>query len=312
MIRYTYRWDLDKTYLETDIDSVRGMLRSALEPAHHKRAVPGATALIRALRQEREGAIPQIVILSGSPTQMRKTLEQKLRLDGVQYDVFILKDNLANLKRGRWSAIRGQFGYKLPRLLEGRIGMEAKIRESLFGDDAEVDAMVYAVYADAIAGRISPVEVSKILERERAYPDHIVDVLAALRRVERADPVDRIFIHLAKGRPPEDFAALGTRVIPIRSWLQAALVLYGSQEIQWEGFLNVLETSQMGPTDVQDQLSDILKRGHVPEGTLTRLAAETHPASYAAILSSLTPALYHPPAPAERLDYLEFLKNFKR
>ena len=312
MTQHIYRWDLDKTYLETDIDSVRGIIRSALEPAHNKRAVPGATALIHALREERAGHIPRIVILSGSPTQMRKTLEKKLHLDGVHYDEFILKDNLSNLKRGRLAAIRAQFGYKLPRLLEGRIGHGAGVRESLFGDDSEVDAMVYAVYADLLAGRISPVEVATILAREQAYPDHIVDVLAALKRVERADPVDRIFIHLAKGRPPEDFAALGTRVIPVRSWLQAALVLYGAEEIQVGGLQRVLETSQFSVIEAQEQLKDILRRGAVPSGTLERLQAVSLAEPWPAILGALPGALYRPPLPMEQMDYLDFLTRFKR
>ena len=43
------RWDLDKTYLETDFDSLRGLVRSAKEPASTKKATPGATALMRGL-----------------------------------------------------------------------------------------------------------------------------------------------------------------------------------------------------------------------------------------------------------------------
>ena len=50
--RHVYRWDLDKTYLKTDFDTLRDLVRSAFERAEAKRAVPGAAALLRELRQE--------------------------------------------------------------------------------------------------------------------------------------------------------------------------------------------------------------------------------------------------------------------
>ena len=81
---HVYRWDLDKTYLETDFDSLRGLVRSATEPASAKRAVPGAAALLRAISGQ-PGS--RVFILSGSPVQMRRTLEEKLALDGVTFEL---------------------------------------------------------------------------------------------------------------------------------------------------------------------------------------------------------------------------------
>ena len=86
---HVYRWDLDKTYLETDFHSVRGLIRSALEPAEAKRNVPGSAALLRAL-SSRPGS--RVIFLSGSPTQLREVLERKLELDGVRFDELHLKD----------------------------------------------------------------------------------------------------------------------------------------------------------------------------------------------------------------------------
>ncbi len=51
---------------------------------------------------------------------MRAVLEEKLKLDGVEWDELVLKDNVRNLLRGRFRALRGQVGYKLPVLLESR------------------------------------------------------------------------------------------------------------------------------------------------------------------------------------------------
>ena len=145
--------------------------------------VPAATSV---------NAVPLTVQTAG-------VLEAKLRMDGVRFDSFVLKDNLGHLKRGRLRAVRDQFGYKVPALLNGRIGFGAAVRETCFGDDAEADALIYSVYADAVAGRVAPVELSRVLEAARAYPTAVVEALAALRQVERAEAVDRIFIRLDTG-----------------------------------------------------------------------------------------------------------------
>ena len=86
-----YRWDLDKTYLDTDFESLRGIVRTATEPAHKKRALPGAAALLRAL-----GTAPgaSVMVVSGSPTQMRGVLSEKLRLDGIPFDELVLRTTL--------------------------------------------------------------------------------------------------------------------------------------------------------------------------------------------------------------------------
>lgn len=306
-----YRWDLDKTYLLTDFHSVRGMFRSAVEPARDKRAVPGATALIRELGRESPGWRARISIVSGSPTQMREVLESKLRMDGVRWDSLVLKDNLGNLKRGRLRAVKDQFGYKLPELLEGRVGLGAAVRESLFGDDAEIDAVVYSVYADAIAGRLSHTELARVMEAARAYPDNITRAVAALRRVAIGDAVDRIFIRLDRGRPIEHFAPLGTRVIPVRSWFQAAIVLYGAGEVTGEGVARVLATSMVPEAEVPSMVEEMLRRGAVEADAVGRLLRETGGHAWRDVPPLLEHAwTYRPPAPLVRPDWLRLLREF--
>ena len=117
MPKHTFRWDLDKTYLRTEFDSLADLAKSAIETAADKRAFPGATALLRALVQEGN----RICIVSGSPTQMRNVLAAKLALDGIDYDEFVLKNNLKNILRGRFRALRAQIPYKLPAMLQSRI-----------------------------------------------------------------------------------------------------------------------------------------------------------------------------------------------
>jgi phosphatidate phosphatase APP1 len=149
--RFIARWDLDKTYLRTDFDTLRDLVRTAIERPDQKRTVPGAAVLLRELGR----AGVETHILSGSPEQLRGRLEQKLRLDGARWASLTLKPNLENMLRLRFRALRGQLGYKLPALLRRRCELEnprdasgALVQEVLLGDDAEADAFVYSLYAD--------------------------------------------------------------------------------------------------------------------------------------------------------------------
>src|SRR4051812_30638839 len=76
MPSHVYRWDLDKTYLKSEFESLRDLFRSAIEGAEKKQSVPGAAALLRELR--RSGGA-RVCFISGSPRQMRRVLTRKLQ-----------------------------------------------------------------------------------------------------------------------------------------------------------------------------------------------------------------------------------------
>ncbi|HKQ71249.1 MAG TPA: hypothetical protein VJT73_18020 [Polyangiaceae bacterium] len=228
MIPYVARWDLDKTYLRTEFDSLKDILRTAFERPEKKVTVPGAATLLREIAAT--GA--SVHILSGSPEQLRARLEEKLRLDGARWDTFTLKPNLRNVLRLRFRAVRDQLGYKLPALLAARAKLAAQrapdgelLKEVLIGDDAESDALIYSIYADVVAGDLSDVELEEILVRAEAYKDSIADALRYARIVDHGVAVDRILIHLDRHSPPSDFAPYGPRVVPFYNYLQAAFVL---------------------------------------------------------------------------------------
>jgi hypothetical protein len=310
-----YRWDLDKTYLQTDFESLRGLLRSATEPAHHKEAVPGAAALMRAL-----GADPRnrITIVSGSPTQMREVLIEKLRLDGVRFEELVLKDSLRHFRRGEFRAIKGQFGYKLPVLLRQRAGLGRATSETLFGDDAEVDALVYAVYADAVAGRLRPAQVSRIMEAAGAYPDHIEAAMDALTRLSRAEAVHRIFIRLERPRAPGAFAALGRRVVPVHGWWQAALVLLADGHISGRAAAAVLAERVAAGADafeIAALTQDIVRRGFVGVSTVASVEDPRGWLDEARRALSHLPDLEEPPVltpPVQAPDYISLVRGWDR
>ena len=228
---HIYRWDLDKTYLETDFDSLGALVRTFLQKPADKENVPGSDRLIRALRRDSRGSAG-IFFMSGSPKQMRAVLQEKLRLDGVYCEQIELKDNLRNLLRGRFRALKEQIGFKLPALLQARARLPATTTETLFGDDAERDAFVYSMYADLLAGRVSPHTLEKVLDLANFFPDTRQSIYDALDRLEFIDPVERIFIHLNRRSPPFQFEVYGARVTPVYNYLQAAIVLMNDGRLQ--------------------------------------------------------------------------------
>lgn len=271
------RWDLDKTYLRTEFDTLGDLVRTALERPDQKRAVPGAAALLRALGET--GA--HVHILSGSPRQMRAKLEEKLRIDRVRWDELTLKPNLSNIMRLRFRALRDQLGFKLPVLLDARrrdqhLGGDGKPPgEVLVGDDAEADAFVYSLYADVCAGTVDRPALDRILHVGRVYADQREICLAAQAEIQTGTVVERVLIHLDRQSPPSTFDMFGPRVVPFYNYLQAALVLAedgrlgGTATMEVAGVL-ALRHRFDGEALARSYL-DLLRRGHVSGAVLPTL-----------------------------------------
>jgi hypothetical protein len=282
--RHTFRWDLDKTYLRTEFDSLRDLAKNAMETAADKQAYPGATALLRALRQDGN----RICIVSGSPTQMRQVLAAKLALDGVEYDEFVLKNNLKNILRGRFRALRAQVPYKLPAMLSSRIGATAE-GETLFGDDAEADAIIYCLYADLVAGKVGLIDLERVLVASRAYEDDIERILDLARRVPKHDAVRRMFIHLDRRSPPIGFRRFGARLVPVFNYFQSALVLYQDHVLTARQVifvaLEMLDSGQYQLGHLATSVQDVIRRGRITRETALQLSAEASDAAKSGALS---------------------------
>lgn len=244
-----YRWDLDKTYIKTDFDTVKDLLKLAFQPAEEKQNVPGAPSLLKELQKSEDN---QIYFISGSPIQMRTVLEKKLRIDGIRWEQLVLKPNLKNLLLGRFHAVRDQVGYKLPMLLKDRVKSSTVSKEVLFGDDAESDAYIYSLYADTIAGKTRKETVLRIMGLVHAPQINVKQVSHLLDRIESSDAVRKIFIYLEKKSPPKSFEVYGSRLVPIYNYFQAALVLYNE--------------NMMGLTSITRLILDLVfECGYTPE-----------------------------------------------
>lgn len=277
-----YRWDLDRTYLDSDIGTVRGMLRTALEPAHAKRAIPGATALMRALGRR---AGHRIEIVSGSPEQMRRVLTEKLALDQVRVDALFLKDQVHNLRRGRLRAVRDQVGYKLPLLLAPTGSPPA--REWLFGDDTEADPLIYALYEQHARRALPEQTLQRVLARRGVDAEGCRRIQESLSNAPR-HPVAGAFIHVDRGVPLDVLSTLGAAIIPVFSWFQAAIVLWARGEIEPSDVSAVADDAGLAhrPFAMAGLLQDIVRRypgipaqaaadAWLPPGTLGEHVAAT-------------------------------------
>jgi hypothetical protein len=263
-----FRWDLDKTYLRTEFDSARDLVRTFLQKPHEKRGVPGAAALLRALLAPADDAVERhLMIVSGSPRQMRKVLTERLRLDGIVPGDFILKPNLSNLLLLRLGRIRSQVGYKVGALLSSRL-VRNGVAEYLFGDDAEQDALCYSVYADIMAGRMHAPRLEWILRARQTDSKEIrviMDLYERARKGPRSE-VRRIFIRLDRRSPTSRFDAFGSRVVPVFNWFQAALVLHADGMLDDKAVLDVAASlSQEGytPTRLANSVQDLVRRGYI-------------------------------------------------
>ncbi|MBP1684621.1 MAG: hypothetical protein H6Q33_764 [Deltaproteobacteria bacterium] len=266
-----FRWDLDKTYLQTDFDSLRGLVRVPFEKPQDKVAVPGVVPLIRGLRDAatEAGREVQIYFISASPAQLAKAIKQKLALDGIEYDGIVFKDQLGHLVRGHFRSLREHVGFKLTELLKSRRTVPAASREILFGDDWESDPIIYSLYADILAGRIDGEELGEVLRVIGVHPGLIAEAKELAAGAEHGDAVTRIYINLERRTPPTRFRSFGPRLVPTFNYLQTAVCLFADGYLALPAVAGVaeslIEDAGYTPSALVNSMADLVRRGHVPE-----------------------------------------------
>lgn len=266
-----FRWDLDKTYLKTDFDSLRHLMRVPFEKPEDKVAVPGVAPLIRGLREAatETGRAVHVYFMSASPPQLAKAIKQKLALDGIEYDGIVFKDQLGHLVRGRFRSLREHVGFKLTELLKSRRTMPPESREVLFGDDWELDPIIYSLYADILAGRIDGDELGEVLHVIGVHPGLIAEAKELAATAERAEVVARIYINLERRTPPTRFRSFGDRVVPTFNYFQTAACLFADGHLSLPAVGQVAESlvndSDYTPGALANSLADMTRRGHLQE-----------------------------------------------
>ena len=201
------RWDLDKTYLRSEFDSLRSLLRTAFERAEDKVDVPGVAELLR-----------------------------------------------------------------------GRLAAPPGAAELLFGDDWELDSLIYSLYADLVAGRLLPARLAPILRRIRVDPRLVDDILTLAGRAAGSERVARIFINLERRSPPATFRLFGPRVVPTFNYFQTAAVLGADGYLDAEDVARVgrvlLEGAGYTARRLENSLGDLVRRGVLtPAAARSRIAS---------------------------------------
>lgn len=275
-----FRWDLDKTYLQSQFESFRELVKIPFERPEDKVSLPGVTPLIRALKRvaTEQGREARIFFLSASPPQIGRAIEDKLVLDGVEYDGITFKNQLRNLRRGRFRNLREQVGYKLTELLRARHGFSPEVTEVLFGDDWESDPIIYALYGDLLAGRVDPIRLREILTPAGVDPELVSEAADLLQGLPPADPVERIFIHLERRTPPGTFEAFGGRVVPTFNYFQTACCLFEHGHLDLGAVAEVARTLQqdhaLTPTGLGNSLADLRRRHALGDDSARTIASQ--------------------------------------
>ncbi len=236
-------WDLDKTYLDTSWGSLRELWRTALEKAGQKRNIPGTGSLVRTLKnswQEERGMRPfPIYFITASPPQMETKIREKLDLDEILPLGAFFKDNLKNLKPKRLWRLTQQVGFKLQSLLQLRARLKDDVRQVLWGDDSESDAVIYSLYSDVCARRWSERELLSILRDLHVVGEQTDTILDLQDRIPVNDPVEKIYINLATDTDPDYYIKFGRRTVPTTNTFQAALDLMQDGRINPEQVVRV-------------------------------------------------------------------------
>lgn len=230
-----YIWDLDKTYLDTSIDSFRGLARTIFEKAFTKKNVPGTSGLIRSLSRYRKSqsdeAFFPLYFVSASPPQMESKVYEKFVLDEIQPLGMFYKDNLRNLAPKRLLFLKKQVGYKVQSLLQLRQILPKNVRMICFGDDSESDATIYNLFSDICARRQTETELTQLLEDLGVTHAQIDEILRLQLTIPIQDPVEKIYINLATDTDPEYYLKYGRRTLPTYNTFQVALDLVQDQRL---------------------------------------------------------------------------------
>jgi hypothetical protein len=270
-VGHVYTWDIDKTYLASDFETFKGMLSIPFEFAIDKRNIAGTDTLLRLLRRNSlKDEANGLYFISASPVQLRATIEKKMLLDGVEYDGITLKDQIGLLKAGKIKRLNKQVGYKLSALLLNRRELPWTVKEVLFGDDSESDALIYGIYADIVAGRLRGEDLETRLLAEGIPGDEAGYVRSLAEGIPSKARVERIYIHLERRSPPERFEPWAPMVTPCYDTLQTTILLVQDGMLPPDAIVEVAQNlgtnHGYGPIATLRSVADLIERNLiVPE-----------------------------------------------
>lgn len=253
-VQSLYVWDLDKTYLDTRFESLQALFKTAFEKSRDKSNVPGTKTLLQAL--DKTGEIHSankadqqtaglsnstaIFFITASPPQMEEKIIRKLLLDGIKPWGIFFKNNLKNIfPPNRWRRLTQHVGYKLQALLHLHLLGDSKILSQFFwGDDSEMDAVIYNLYSDICAHRLKAENLEEVLKHFHVSAQYKT-ITEFQEKIISCDPVKRIYINLEEGTDVEYYQKFGSRVLPTYNSFQSAVDCFKYKKITLEQVISV-------------------------------------------------------------------------
>jgi hypothetical protein len=275
-----YTWDLDKTYLDTTFESLGGLWRTLRETAFQKKNVPGTATLVRALRdywQEMHQGRKDfpIYFVTASPPQLERKIHDKLAYDGIYPFGLFCKDNMQNLRPARWWRLTQQVGYKLQALMQLRLHLAENVRQILWGDDSESDAIIYSLYSDLCARRLEENEARQILRHFKVVGHQVDSILRILDDIPKQDPVEKMYINLAADTDADYYLKFGRRVLPTYNTFQLALDLYQDKRLSSAQVVNVaidlMQNYSFGVEELQATFEELVRRPVLADETVATI-----------------------------------------
>jgi hypothetical protein len=263
-----YVWDLDKTYLDTQWQSVKDIFRASFADTFHRNNVPGTATLVSSLKQSWKQKNPEapfpIFFITASPPQMEKKIREKLLSDDILPLGIFFKDNLKNLWPGRFWKLRQQVGYKVTALMYLRTLLKAELTQVLWGDDSETDAIIYSLYSDICSRRLVDGDAEKVLKGFNVNNEQIQRILTMQQQVLARDIVEKIYINLAVDTDPEYYIKFGRRMIASYNSLQTALDLFQDGRMGTQDVIRVSKDLFMNygfsVDELQKSLDELIRR----------------------------------------------------
>ena len=182
---YVVTSDIDQTFLNTRIDSNRGLVGTMFEEPQDKQPLPGMPELFREMQRGPRGPMP-LFFISASPHFFRRSLSSLFDQLDVTYTGLNLKylmNTFDSVVRKTFQAVMNlddifsqglqgaverslkflgssldslfdHISYKLSTLLENRLMQPTGARELLIGDNTESDYFIFTLYQYLMTGAI--------------------------------------------------------------------------------------------------------------------------------------------------------------
>jgi len=222
--------DIDKTYLETNFESLTKLARIAFEDAKDKVTVHGANEVLNAARWGAETPLDEFIkprglhFVSSSPPQLRAVLEEKLMLDDVEWTSDTFKNQAYNLRKGRMGLLRHHVGYKSLAILN--LVLNAKPNSSFYmiGDNAESDAFIYFGVKCLLEKKFTAEEYISYLQFSGVDESSLQAIRLRIKSVPQSK-VAGIFIRKVKGYQLPEAPSVTKVFYQFEDFFEVAMIL---------------------------------------------------------------------------------------